>query len=77
MASLIVLEGTRSLANLLISAVILVVLTGLILRFSSTIGKLLGKNGLKAVSRLLSIILAAIAAQMIHDALFAWGVFPL
>jgi multiple antibiotic resistance protein len=77
MASLIVLEGTKSLANLLISAVILVVLTGLILRFSSTIGKLLGKNGLKAVSRLLSIILAAIAAQMIHDALFAWGVFRL
>jgi multiple antibiotic resistance protein len=38
MASLIVLEGTKSLINLLISAAILVTLTGLILRFSSAIG---------------------------------------
>lgn len=77
MASLMVLEGTKSLINLPISAVILVVLTGLILRSPSAIGRPLVKNAFKAVSRLPSIVLAAVAAQMIRDALFALGVFRL
>jgi small neutral amino acid transporter SnatA (MarC family) len=74
MATLIVFEGIKSLADLLISAIILVAITGLILLFASNLGKLLGKNGLRVASRLPSIALAAMAAQMIHDALFVWGV---
>jgi multiple antibiotic resistance protein len=73
MATIIVLEGTRPLINLLFSVVLTTVLVALILRFSSAIGRTLGKNGLRAVSRLFSLVLAAIAAQMIHDALLAWG----
>jgi multiple antibiotic resistance protein len=73
MATLIVPGGTKSRINVLISAVTLVVVTGLILRSSSAIGRPLGKNGLRATSRLLSIVLAPIAAQMTHGALLAWG----
>jgi small neutral amino acid transporter SnatA (MarC family) len=50
-------------------------LTGLILRFCSKIRRLLGRNVLKPVSRLPSIVLAALAARMMHDALIARGVF--
>lgn len=71
MASLIVLEGTKSLLDLLMADITLVVLTGLILRFSSAIGRLLGGNELKADSRFITIILAALGAQTMHDALLA------
>ena len=74
MATIIVLQGTKSLINLIISAVVIVMLVGLILKFASTISRMLGGNGLRAASRLFSVILAAIAVQMIHDGLLAWGI---
>jgi len=46
----------------------------LVLRYSNKISAIIGKNGVLASSGLMAIILAAIAANMIHGALLAWGI---
>ncbi|PMP97753.1 MAG: MarC family protein, partial [Nitrososphaera sp.] len=42
-------------------------------RFSRSIALLIGKNGIRALSRLLSIIIAGFAAQLIYQGLVGWG----
>ena len=74
MATLIVLANTRDLLNVLIGGVIAAFGVFLILKYSDKIANLIGNNGIQAVSRLMAIILAAIAADMIHGALLAWGI---
>ena len=46
----------------------------LTLRFSPLLVSLLGKNGIQTVSRIMAVILAAVAAQMIYSALYEWGI---
>jgi multiple antibiotic resistance protein len=72
MTALIVLTNQAStpLLDVLVGCGIATLIT---FYFSEYIFKLLGQNGVKAISRLFTIILAAIAAQMIHSALLAWG----
>jgi multiple antibiotic resistance protein len=74
MATLIVLAGTQHVINVLIGGFIAVAIIYLFLRYSSKISEVIGKNGVQASSRLMAIILAAIAANMIHNALLAWGI---
>jgi multiple antibiotic resistance protein len=74
MTTLIVLAGTQYLVNILIGGVVAAVAVYLVLRYSHRISTVVGKNGVLAGSRLMAIILAAIAANMIHGALFAWGI---
>ena len=74
MATLIVLANTDNLINVLVAGMIAAFGVFLILRYSDRIANLIGDNGVQAVSRLMAIILAAIAASMIHGALLAWGI---
>jgi multiple antibiotic resistance protein len=74
MTTLIVLTGTEHLINILVGGVVAAAAVFLVLRYSDRISTLIGKNGVLATSRLMAIILAAIAANMIHGALVAWGI---
>jgi len=74
MTTLIVLSGTQAIINVLVGAVIAAAGVYLTLRFSPLLISLLGKNGVRTVSRIMSVILAAVAAQMIHSALYEWGI---
>lgn len=57
-----------------ITAVILAVLVGISLYFAKYIFKLLGQSGIKVTSRIMGLILAAIAIDMLHSGLIA--LFP-
>ncbi|MGB9733221.1 MAG: MarC family protein [Conexivisphaera sp.] len=72
-ATLIIMSDTRSMLDLLLAVVIVAVLTAIIMRFSRSIALLMGKNGIRALSRLLSIIIAGFAAQLIYQGLVGWG----
>jgi multiple antibiotic resistance protein len=74
MTTLIVLASAQSLINVLLGGVIAAGAVYLTLRYSGRIATLIGKNGMLAGSRLMAIILAAIAANMAHSALMAWGI---
>ena len=74
MATLIVLANSGNLINVLVAGLIAAFGVFLILKYSDKIANLIGNNGVQAISRLMAIILAAIAANMIHDALLAWGI---
>jgi multiple antibiotic resistance protein len=77
MTTLIVLASTQSLINVrpaVIGGIIAAAAVYLTLRYSNKIAKVIGKNGMLAGSRLMAIILAAIAANMVHSALIAWGI---
>lgn len=74
MTTLIVLSGTQVIINVLIGAIIAAAAVYLTLRFSQLLISLLGKNGVRTVGRIMSVILAAVAAQMIHSALYEWGI---
>ena len=74
MATLIVLANTDNLINVLVAGLISAFVVFLILKYSDRIASLIGSNGVEAISRLMAIILAAIAANMIHSALLAWGI---
>ncbi len=74
MATLIVLANIDNLINVLVAGMIAAFGVFLILNYSDKIANLIGSNGVQAVSRLMAIILAAIAASMIHGALLAWGI---
>lgn len=74
MTTLIVLAGTEHVINILIGGFVAVAVIFVVLRYSDRISTLIGKNGVLATSRLMAIILAAIAANMIHGALVAWGI---
>ena len=74
MATLIVLANSDNLINVLVAGMIAAFGVFLILQYSNKIANLIGNNGVQAVSRLMAIILAAIAANMIHSALLAWRI---
>jgi multiple antibiotic resistance protein len=74
LTTLIILSHTQSVINVLFGGLIAASAVYIFLRFSTKIANVLGKNGLLAGSRLMAIIIAAIAAKMIHSALKAWGI---
>ena len=74
MATLIVLANSDNLINVLVAGMIAAFSVFLVLEYSDKIANLIGNNGVQAVSRLMAIILAAIAANMIHSALLAWRI---
>jgi len=57
-----------------ISVAITSLLIYLTLRGSEQITGIIGKNGVRAMGRLMAIIIAATAAEMIHTALYNWGI---
>lgn len=74
MTTLIILTNTQSLINVLLGGLIAALLVYLVLRYSNNIAVIIGKNGILLGSRLMSVILAAVASNMIYEALKAWGI---
>jgi len=74
MTTLIVLSGTHAIINVLIGSIVAAAGVYLTLRFSPLLVSILGKNGIQTVSRIMAVILAAVAAQMIYSALYEWGI---
>ncbi len=70
---LLVLPYRYGFAATLIAIVLATLVTYLVLRFSRSLMKLLGRSGVVAVSRLTSIVIAAFAAEMIYSGLRDWG----
>jgi len=62
-------------AHVLLAAVALAsAMAYLCLRFSGAIVRLVGMTGVRAASRLMAVLVAAMAVEMIHSALLAWGI---
>jgi multiple antibiotic resistance protein len=74
MTTLIVLSGTYPIINVLVGGLIAAVGVYLTLRFSPVLVSAVGSNGVQALSRIMAVVLAAIASQMIHSALVEWGI---
>jgi multiple antibiotic resistance protein len=80
MTTIIVLSASVSILLLLISIVIVTFLTYLLLRYSELLVRVLGSNGIRALGRFMTIIIAAFAAQLIFAGvsqwLKIWGIIP-
>ncbi|MGQ9760148.1 MAG: MarC family protein [Candidatus Methanomethylicaceae archaeon] len=72
MTTIIVLSGIVSLPLLIVSIFIVALATYLLLRYSEILVKLLGRNGIRAVGRFMTIIIAAFAAQLIYSGITEW-----
>ncbi|RZN55879.1 MAG: MarC family protein [Candidatus Methanomethylicota archaeon] len=70
--TIIVLSRTIHLIYLLISIIIVVIMTYLLLRGSQILVKILGINGVRAMGRFMTIIIAAFAAQLLYDGITGW-----
>jgi multiple antibiotic resistance protein len=74
MTTLIVLSHSYTIMNVLLGGLIATIGVYLTLRFSPFLVSAIGNNGVQAASRIMAVILAAIASQMIHSALLEWGI---
>jgi multiple antibiotic resistance protein len=74
MTTLIVLTSTEPVINVLAGGLLAAIATYLTLRVAPYLMRVLGPNGIQAVGRLMAIILAAVAANMILNSLFSWGI---
>ncbi|MCS7123912.1 MAG: MarC family protein [Candidatus Bathyarchaeota archaeon] len=74
LTTLIVLSSTHAIVNVLTGGLIAAVGVYLTLRFAPLLVSAIGNNGVQAASRIMAVILAAIASQMIHSALLEWGI---
>ncbi|MDK2795376.1 MAG: multiple antibiotic resistance protein [Archaeoglobaceae archaeon] len=72
MTTIIVLSKTVPMFSLLTSIIIVAVLTYLLLRYSDLLIKVLGINGIRAISRFMTIIIAAFAAQLLYGGFTGW-----
>ena len=72
MASLVILVGQagtdpRRLAIVFAMAAVVLVLTWVALRLSATLGRVLRRTGVNVVTRVLGVLLAALAVQYVSD----------
>ncbi|MCS7098287.1 MAG: MarC family protein [Candidatus Methanomethyliaceae archaeon] len=72
MTTIIVLSATTPILYLVISILISTTLAYLVLRFSSILIGIFGKNGIRAFGRFMSIIIAAFAAQLLYSGITVW-----
>lgn len=72
MTTIIVLSSLASLPLLIISIFIATLTTYLLLRYSEILVKLLGRNGIRALGRFMTIIIAAFATQLIYSGITEW-----
>ncbi len=74
MTTLIVLTSTEPVINVLVGGFLAAIATYLTLRLAPYLMRVLGPNGIQAIGRLMAIVLAAVAANMIFHALQAWHI---
>lgn len=72
MTTIIVLSGIVPLLLLIISIFIVAFVTYLLLRYSNILVRVLGRNGIRAMGRFMTIIIAAFAAQLIYSGVTEW-----
>jgi len=72
MTTVILLSASVPLAVLVSSIIFVVLLTYIILRYSEHLIRLTGKNGIRALGRFMTIIIAAFAAQLLYSGLTEW-----
>ena len=72
MTLLIHLGATHNPLLVLTAFLLAAATVALALRFSNYIRLILGKNGVKAMARFMSLIIAAVAANMIYSGVAAW-----
>lgn len=78
MTTIIVLSVTYSVITLIVSIFFVVLITYLLLRYSELLSRLIGRNGIRALGRFMTIIIAAFAAQLLYagisEWLISWGI---
>ncbi len=74
MTTLIVLTSAEPVINVLVGGLLAALATYLTLRLAPYLMRVLGPNGTQAIGRLMAIVLAAVAANMIFQALSAWHI---
>lgn len=72
MTTVIVLSKTVPMSSLILSIFIVVVLAYILLRYSEILIKVLGINGIRAISRFMTIIIASFAAQLLYGGFTGW-----
>lgn len=72
MTTVIVLSRTVPILSLLTSIFLVSLLAYLLLRYSELLIRILGINGIRAISRFMTIIIAAFAAQLLYGGFTGW-----
>jgi len=72
--TLLILAATYPIYLILSAIIIATLLVYITLRLSEKLTAVVGRNGVRAMGRIMSIIIAATAAEMIHSALLNWGI---
>jgi len=73
--TLLTIASAYSPPHILLAAVAIASLSAYAcLRASDLLARALGSTGIKALARLMAVLVAAMAAEMIHSALLAWGI---
>lgn len=72
MTTIIVLTGTVPFYLLIASIFMVTFITYLLLRYSEILVRILGRNGVRALGRFMTIIIAAFAAQLIYSGITEW-----
>ncbi len=72
MTTIIVLSGFVPLLLLIVSILIVTFVTYFLLRYSEILVRVLGRNGIRALGRFMTIIIAAFAAQLIYSGVTEW-----
>ena len=72
--TLIILSAYHPVHVLLAAVALVSAMAYACLRFSNALVRLVGRTGVKAMSRLMAVLIAAMAVEMIHSALLAWGI---
>lgn len=74
MTTLIVLSNSYAIINVLIGGLTAALGVYITLRAAPILVKIAGKNGIQAASRIMAVIIAAVASQMLYAALTDWGI---
>ncbi|MEM2953284.1 MAG: MarC family protein [Candidatus Bathyarchaeia archaeon] len=74
LTTLIVLSTSYAIINVLIGGLIAALGVYSTLRLAPVLVKVAGSNGIQAASRIMAVIIAAVASQMLYAALLDWGI---
>ncbi len=74
MTTLILLTNTEPVINVLVGALLAAIGVYFTLRLAPMLMRILGPNGIQVIGRLMAIILAAVAANMIFRGLVGWNI---
>jgi multiple antibiotic resistance protein len=66
-------HGAGQVAEVLLAVLVVILSVYLALRFAHGVGQLLGENGIELLSRIVGLLLAAIAVQMTATGAFYWA----